>query len=375
MKFSVKQAVLQKLLATTTKAISNKIITPILSGIKFDITDDKILLTGSSNNLMIVSEYLHKDDFNVDTAGSFILPSRYISEIVRKTTEEWIHFEMIDTNLLLVSTRNAEFNLNCFNLQEYPNTYFIDNETSFTIDSTLLYEIINQTVFCISQNESRPVLTGINFRISGKELVVVGSDSFRLAQKKTFIKPNDIMSQNLIIPGKTAHELAKILNELKEPTTVKIHVSPNKLLFKFNNLKIQTNLVDGNYPETARAIPENFETEIQIDKALLLHAVDVASLLSRDVHNNIVNLKITDTFMEISSLSEEVGKVKEELPLVMSKGKPFTIAVNAQFIIDSLKIIVSETVNLKFNDGTKPFIIETSDDPSLIQLVVPLKTH
>lgn len=374
MKFSIKQAVLQKLLSTTTKAISNKIIIPILSGIKFDITKSAIILTGSSNNLTITSQDTDIENFSVEVEGSFVLPSRYISDIVRKTAEEWINFEMIDTNLLLVYTNKTEFNLKCFDLIEYPNTYYIENEPSFYIQTQELQSIISQTVFCVSHNESRPALTGLNFKISGKELVVIGSDSFRLSQKTLTMNPQNIISQNCIIPGKTAQELQKILAEVKD-NQIEIHVSSNKVLFMFDQIKLQTNLIDGTYPDTSRAIPEMFEIEVEISKSQLLHAVDVASLLSRDVHNNIVNLKLNNNVLEISSLSEEVGKVKEELPIRMIKGNQLTIAVNGQFILDALRTIPSDQIILKFNDELKPFIVETVNDPNLIQLIVPLRTH
>ncbi|MGL5042961.1 MAG: DNA polymerase III subunit beta [Culicoidibacterales bacterium] len=374
MKFSIKQTVLQKLLSTTTKAISNKIIIPILSGIKFDITNSKITLTGSSNNLTITREDTDIENFSVEIEGAFVLPSRYISDIVRKTSEEWINFEMIDTNLLLVYTNKTEFNLKCFDLIEYPNAYFIENEPSFSIETQALQLIINQTVFCISQNESRPALTGLNFKISGKELVVIGSDSFRLSQKTLTMNPQNIISQNCIIPGKTAQELQKILGDVKA-SEIEIHVSSNKVLFMFDQIKLQTNLIDGTYPDTTRAIPEAFEIEVEISKAQLLHAVDVASLLSRDVHNNIVNLKLENNILEISSLSEEVGKVKEELPVRFIKGSKLIIAVNGQFILDALKTIPTDNIILKFNDELKPFIIETVDDRKLVQLIVPLRTH
>ena len=375
MKFSIKQSVLQRLLSTTTKAISNKVIIPILSGIKFEISKDKIVLTGSSNNLIIETKATDIEDFIVEQEGSFILPASYISDIVRKTTSEWLNFDMIDTNLILVYTNQTEFNLKCFDLVEYPNTYFIDNESSFIISSDVLYNIINQTVFCVSQNESRPTLTGLNFRISGNEIIVVGSDSFRLSQKIIRMTPNEIISQNCIIPGKTAQELLKLLNELKDNTEIKIHVSKNKMLFLINQIKIQTNLIDGTYPDTSRAIPELFETEIEINRAALLHAVDVASLLSKDVHNNIVNLSIRDQILEITSLSEEIGQVKEELPIVKRKGQNLKLAVNGQFIIDSLKTIQADIIIVKFNDELKPFVIEVEDDSTMIQLIVPLRTH
>lgn len=375
MKFTIRQDVLQKLLSTSSKAISNKVIIPILTGIKFDITSSKITLTGSSNNLIIVNDTTDIESFSVEKEGSFILPARYILDIVRKTTEEWINFEMVDTNLLLVYTNQTEFNLKCFDLIEYPNTYFIENEPSFMINSTTLSKIINQTVFCISQNESRPALTGINFKISGKELVVVGSDSFRLSQKKIIMNPENIISQNCIIPGKSAQELLKILGELKEERDIKVHVSSNKMLFVFDEIRLQTNLIDAIYPDTSRAIPELFETEIEVNKYALLHAVDVASLLSKDVHNNIVNLTITPETIKISSLSEEIGQVKEELPIRFLKGENLTIAINGQFIIDALRTIGAQKIVLKFNDELKPFVIESEEETDLIQLIVPLRTH
>src|SRR5699024_3940346 len=137
--------------------------------------------------------------------------------------------------------------------------------------------------------------------------------------------------------------------ELKDEREVKVHVSSNKMLFVFDEIRLQTNLIDATYPDTSRAVPEVFETEIEVNKHALLHAVDVASLLSKDVHNNIVNLTITQQSIKISSLSEEIGQVKEELPIRFIKGSDLTIAINGQFIIEALRTIPAQKIILKFN--------------------------
>lgn len=374
MKFSIKQAALQQLLNTTTKAISNKVIIPVLSGIKFDVEHSKIRLTGSSNTLTITDQVIDIESFNVETAGSFVLPSKYISDIVRKTRDEWINFEIMDTNLLYLYTSTTEFTLKCFDISEYPNTHFIENEASFVMKIEELRTIINQTIFCVSTNASRPPLTGINFKISGRELIATGSDSFRLSQKETQILPTEIISNNIIIPEKSASELNKLLAEV-EDEDITIHVSNNKMLFIFDSIKIQTNLIEGKYPDTSRAIPQNFEIEIEVARQLLLQAVDLATLLSRDVHNNIVTLTIEGDNLNISSLSEEVGQAKEDLAINVIKGADFKIAVNGQFIIDALRSTQSKVVTLKFNDEFKPFIIDSIETPDLVQLIVPLRTH
>lgn len=374
MKFSIKQSAMQQLLNTTIRAISNKVIIPVLSGIKFDIKKDVITLTGSSNTLTITDETNDIESFNVEEEGTFVLPSKYIADIVRKTRDEWINFEMIDSNLLLVHTQNTEFSLKCFDMNEYPNTYFIENEASFLIDTQNLRTIINQTIFCVSTNASRPPLTGVNFKISGNELVATGSDSFRLAQKLTTMQPSDIISNNIIIPEKTASELYKILGEI-EDENVKIHVSDNKILFIFDSIKMQTNLIEGKYPDTSRAIPTEFAIEVEVPRVALLQAVDLATLLSRDVHNNIVTLTVQDNNLNISSLSEEVGQVKEDIQITTLKGSDFKISVNGQFILDALRSTDTKLITLKFNDEFKPFIIESSEEPDLVQLIVPLRTH
>lgn len=374
MKFTIKRQTLQKLLSTSSKAISNKIIIPILSGIKFDITKDKIALTGSSNVFTILAEDTDIESFHVENEGSFILPAKYIVEIIRKMNDEWINFETIDTNLITVSTEKAEFTLKCLPIEDYPKFYFIENEAYFTTSIQGLKQSLNETSFCVSQNESRPALTGINFQLEGKNLILTGSDSFRLSQKKMTIATNEPIEKNCIIPGKTAQELLKLMNDSFDQE-IKIHFSDNKFLFAFDQIKVQTNLVEGKYPETTKAIPQTFAFDIKLQKEMLLHSVDLASLLSREIHNSIVNFNVEKNTLEVSSLSEEVGKVWEKVDIQNPSQQQLKLAVNGQFVLDALKVIDSEMIYLKFNNELMPFVIMSEQQEDLLQVIVPLRTH
>ena len=201
MKFTIEKNVLLTNLSNVTKAISNKNIIPVLNGIKFELTENGLELTASDTDLTIKS-FIEKDKIKkIDNPGSIIIQSKYINEIIKKLPDEIINFEVIDGLKVQITSKNSKFSLNCLNVEEYPQIKFTFQENPIILNGNLFKSTIKQTVFAISTQEARPVLTGINFKILGNIIEITATDSYRLAKKTIILKENIKDEINITIPG------------------------------------------------------------------------------------------------------------------------------------------------------------------------------
>ena len=183
MKLKIKKEILLEGLNKVSKAISTKNLIPILSGIKFELNNEGLTLTASDNDITIQNFIPVNENMNIEKEGSIIIQGKYILDIVRKLHDEYINIEVIDELKIIIYTDNSEFNLNGINKNEYPNINLEKSKKIIYIKNKDFRNIINQTSFATSNDESRPVLTGINFKIIGNILECNATDSYRLAKK------------------------------------------------------------------------------------------------------------------------------------------------------------------------------------------------
>ena len=226
-----------------------------------------------------------------------------------------------------------------------------------------------------SSIENRPILTGVNFKISGNKLKAIATDSYRLSQKEIELTET-YETLNIIIPGRSLEELIKVLENNNE--TVEMHFDRSKILFKYRNLLFQSRLLEGNYPETSKLVPTDFPIVIKFNKENLSTAIERASLLSnRDGNNSIVKLALRqDNIVEISSNSPEIGKVLEEVyPVDQIEGSPIKIAFSSKYILEALKVFNSSEVTINFTGEIRPFILKGEYDENMIHLILSVRTE
>ena len=185
MKLTIKKEILLEALNKVSKAISTKNLIPVLAGIKFELKKKKLTLTASDNDITIQTtiDVINEEDFKVESEGSIIIQGKYILDIVRKLPDEFINIEVVDDLKILIYTENSEFNLNGLSVSEYPNIGLEESKKKVDINALVFKNIVNQTAFASSNEESKPVLTGINFNIVGDVLECNSTDSYRLARK------------------------------------------------------------------------------------------------------------------------------------------------------------------------------------------------
>ncbi|MEK4697989.1 DNA polymerase III subunit beta [Solibacillus sp. FSL R7-0668] len=378
MKFDILRDRLLDGLNDVMKAVSSKTTIPILTGIKIDVTNEGISLTGSDADITIQTFIPAEEDgqqiINITQTGSIVLQARMFNEIIRKLPTNEVEIEVTNGFATIIRSGKSEFNLIGLDSTEYPQLPEVAADKQFAIPADLLKSIIRETVFAVATSESRPVLTGVNWKVEGDELICVATDSHRLARRKVNLEnlPTDVTS--VVIPGKSLTELSKILDDTNNP--VQIVLTNQQVLFKTDDVLFFSRLLEGNYPDTSRLIPDDFKTTITINGKFLLQAIDRASLLAREDRNNVVRFEtLENQTIEISSNSPEIGKVEEQIQVENLEGETLKISFSAKYMMEALKAIDGQDVVIEFTGAMRPFILRSALDDAILQLILPVRTY
>ena len=192
--------------------------------------------------------------------------------------------------------------------------------------------------------------------------------------RKAAIETDNDAHYNVVIPGKSLNELSKILDETNE--AVEIVITENQVLFKAKHLLFFSRLLEGNYPDTSRLIPNESKTELLLNAKEILQAIDRASLLAREGRNNVVKLTtLEEGVIEISSNSPEIGKVIEQVQSQSINGEELKISFSAKYMMDALKALEGTEINVDFTGAMRPFIFKPVHDDSILQLILPVRTY
>lgn len=370
MKFTIDKTIILNALNNTVKALSQKITIPVLNGIVLNVTKKGIELLASDSELSIKILIDKKDIINIESEGKIIIQSRYILDIIKKMPSDVISFEEYNNNIKIYSDIN-EFILNCYELSEYPNINIEKSKNVITLNSNILKECINQTSYAMSQQEVRPLLTGLNMKINGDIFECIATDSYRLAKKTIKLTQAIEESVNIIIPGKSVNEL---VSTLKEDIDVDIHLFNNKVLFIYDNIMFQTTLLNGTYPDTSNFIPKEFKYMINVTLNDFYDAIDRASIITVSKDKNIVKMSINGNKLVIYGSSIENGKTKEEIKIECNNKEKLDISFSSKYMLDALKVLNTENIIILINEDDKPIIINAVDDDTIVELISPIKT-
>ena len=374
MKFKIKRELLLEALNKVSKAISTKNLIPVLSGVKFELKKKKLILTASDNDITIqtVIESNTDDEFNIEKEGSIVIQGKYILDIVRKLQDEYINIEVIDELKILIYTDNSEFNLNGINKNEYPNISLEESKKKIVLDADIFKDIVNQTSFAASHEETKPVLTGINFNIVGDILECNSTDSYRLARKVINLSAESEENYNVVIPSHNIVEFSRIIGDNEK---VELHIFNNKILFKTGNIKFESRLINGTYPNTSNLLPDDSLMTVSVNLEDFYNVVDRVSILTSDKEKNIVTLETNGDVLTLKSSSAEVGRVEEKMTIKKDNSEDIKISFSAKYMMEALKSFSTETVDINFVGEIKPILIKSKDDETLTQLVLPIRTY
>lgn len=375
MKFTVNRNLFLDNLNNVMHAISSRATIPILSGIKLNLSEDELLLTGSDTDISIEIKIPVSEDLTVGSTGSIVLPARFFSEIIRRLPGKEFSLEVKESFQTQIISENSEFTINGLDANNYPRLPEIPDESSFVISGKTFREIINETQFAVATQESRLVLTGVHFTFSPDKIHAVATDSHRLSSRALALENGPQSKTDLIIPGKSLLELARIIGE----TNPEIRVCPgeNQVLFEIGNILFYSRLLEGSYPDTERLIPTDSTTTVEFDLMELSSALDRASLLTHAGRNNVVDLTldVDKQIAKLSGESAEIGNVEEDVGFKKLTGKNLKISFNPDYLRDALKASVTDSVVMSFTQPLRPFTVNPDkNDIDFVQLITPVRT-
>ncbi len=373
MNFTINKDVLLENLNYVGRALSNRNIIPVINGILFILNNEGLSLTATDNEITIKA-FIPRDDIKeIREEGRAVIYGKYIIDIIRKLPNEDINIEEIDGGKAVISTHTSKYNLNCFEVNDFPDIKIETVSNPLKLTSGNFRDIVNQTVFATSTQESKALLTGINLKIQGNLLECVATDSYRLAKKH--VKFDSVLDHNvnLVIPAKNINEFVKLLDV--DDATVEVHPFTNKVMMKYKNILYQSSLLNGTYPNTDTLVPSDFEVIYKVNLNDFFNVIDRASILAQAKDKNIISLETNQNKLIITSSNPEVGKIEEVMNMEVIKGDNIKISFSARYMIEALKSFSGEEVCLYFNGEIKPIILKENDNGDLLQLILPIKTY
>jgi len=374
MKLTIKQNILIEHLNNVIKGVSSKNLIPILNCIKFELKSEGLYLMSTDNEIAIKSFIPKSEITDLNTCGDIVIPGRYIYDIVKKLPNKDINIEEVLDSKVFISNDTASFTLNCNKVDEFPNLELEDNKNPIKINKKVFKAIIFQTNFATSTQESRPILTGINFKINENIMECTATDSYRLAKKKIMLQEKIENNIDITIPNKNLNELVKLINE-DEEELLEMHIFNNKVIFKFDNIVFMTRLINGSYPDTSKLIPNEFMLNIKVNLNEFYGSLDRASLFSNEDEKNTIKLESSENEIKLLSNIPEIGNVEELVFCKKNNNENIKIAFSSKYMMDAIKSINSEEIELMFNGDVKPIIVKNSESDDLIQLILPIRTY
>ncbi len=365
MKIIVNSLDLNDAVSKVMKALAVKDVAPVLECIKITAENDRLTLYATDKDLAIERTI----DANVIVGGAFLVPGRIFGEYIRNIAENGsdISLEMGEDNRLLVCSASSECNIGTLDADDYPETENIGGSNYFAIQESNLKSIINNVIFSVATDDSRPMLKGVYFEAKEYTLSAVATDGYRFALSKKVLEERvDYISAT--IPSRSLTELAKLLND--SDNVLKVFIENNYMLICMENTKLSTRLLAGQYIKYDNIVPRDFLSTLYVNKATFERALSTASIMSRSEKNNLVVLDIEEYNMNISSTSQ-YGTAKENITISLT-GKDVRCAYNSKYINDCLKVIDAETIKMEFAQHNS-CVITIKDSDEVLYFILPVK--
>ncbi len=348
---------------TVSKAVPSKTTMSILECILIEASNGQIKLTANDMELGIETII----DGDIINEGIIALDAKIFLEMVRKLPDNDVTIETDSSYKATITCEKAKFNIIGKSGEDFSYLPKIEKSESISVSQFTLKEIIRQTIFSIADNFTNKILTGELFEINGDILKVVSSDGLRISLRKVQLK-NSYPERKVIVPGKTLNEISKILSGDADKD-VNIFFTDKHILFEFDNTTVVSRLIEGEYLKIDNILSADYETKININKREFQNCIDRSTLLIKEGDKKPIILNILDGVMELK-MNSVVGSLDEEIDITKS-GKDLMIGFDPKFLIDALKVIDDEEIEIKLLNPKAPCFIK-DDEENYIYLILPV---
>ena len=363
MKIICNKSNLVKGVSIVSKAVPSKTTMPILECILIDATMDIIRLTANDMELGIQTEI----EGEIIEHGMIAIDAKIFSEIVRKLPDNEIVIETDNNLQMTITCEKAKFDISGKSGDDFSYLPIIEKNETVTISQFTLKEVIRQTIFSIADNESNKLMTGELFEIQNGILRVVSLDGHRISIRKIELK-EPCEDRKIVVPGKTLIEISKILSGEAE-SEVCMYFTSNHIVFEFDNTIVVSRLIEGEYFKIDQMLSSDYETKVRINKRELLNCIDRATLLVKEGDKKPIIINIGDEVMELR-IKSQLGSMNEDI-MIHKEGKDLMIGFNPKFLIDALRVIDDEEVDLYLMNAKAPCFIKDEAE-NYIYLILPV---
>jgi DNA polymerase-3 subunit beta len=363
MKLQVTQENLAKALGTVARVANTRNTLPILANVL--LKTDKNRLSIAATNLDIA--ITHHIGSKIEQDGAITVPARLMQDFVSSLPDSVLNLELTDNKLNII-TDQYQSTINGVAADDFPVMPAISGGSNWKLPAKDFKKALSQVVFSASNDDARPVLTGVYFHSSGSEVVAVATDSYRLAENKLGKTKTSV---NFLVPSSAAADLLRIIDDGDKEVAV-TH-DDQQVLFQVGDVTLVARLIEGNYPDYRKLIPAKFATTAKLKKADFINIAKVSSLFARESAGSIT-IKVDKTAKEVSinAVASQLGENTAKATAVVSGSGEVTL--NSRYLIEALNAFAGDEVEFCFNGKLEPCILRSASDPTYLHLIMPLRS-
>lgn len=369
MKLSLLQENFSPALSHVSRFVATKAQLPILNNILLS-TDSGRLKLSATNLELGINFWLGS---KIDAEGQITIPAKDITEFVSYLPAGRLDLSVNENSLLTISSAQANSTFATAPVSDFPSLPQINPEKSFELPSDYFIQSIQQVAFSAAVDDSRPVLTAILCIFTNEEISFIATDGFRLSIKKIkLVNPLDLKDESLtlLIPSRTLLEITK-LAKTNEKVKIGLSHDEHQLIFVLEDLELVSRLIEGDFPDYQRIVPQGFTTKIFINRSEFTQAVKLASVFARQ-SANVVKLSVNNKGITLSANAPQIG---QNLTQVEAKveGEPLDIAFNYKFISDFLNVCKGDEIVLELNQSLSPGLFRDQTEPDFSHIIMPVR--
>ncbi len=363
MKISCLRTDLVSAVSNVSRAVSAKASIPALEGVLIKAYNNNLNISGYNLEIGITTDV----EATIKEEGEIVLSARLFLDIVRRLPEEIVMIETDDRLVTYITCGKVDYQIVGMSSVEYPDLPTFQQTDGITLNANVLRDMIRQTVYAVSDNNSKPIYTGSLFEISDGVLRIVAIDGFRMAIRSENVDSESKTS--FVVPGKTQLEVLKLITDDDE--NVEIIVGQRHITFKINSYMVISRLIEGTFLDYKSTIPTGEKTELVINTRMMIDSVERMSLLNSDRIQSPVRCKFNDNEIRMSCASA-VGRANDVISVPVI-GESVEIGFNNRYMLDALKNTDTDEVKMVLNGAVSPIVIKPVKGDSFLSIVVPVR--
>lgn len=375
MKLSCLQENLSRGLAIVGRAVATRATLPITQNVLLS-TDQSMLKLSATNLEIAITTWIGA---MTEEEGSITVPARLLTEFVNSLSNDRIDIELpAGSGVLQLTCARAEARIHGAEASEFPPIPTVEDGVAAKIDPQILRSAISRVAFAAATEESRPVLTGVEVKLSGEQFTLAAADGFRLAVQRGALAQRVDSDIAVIIPARTLNELNRLLGDQEEAVEVMMTPARGQVLFRVQGVELVSQLLQGSFPNYDQLIPQGYQTRAVFDLPSLLRATRTAAIFARD-GSNIIRLQVVSDANGdapgkaiISARSEEVGDNQDEVDIESLEGGDAKIAFNSRYLQEVLAVLERGKVALETTTPSSPGVFKPIDSDDYVHVVMPM---